>query len=86
MGLPIENTARGPGAPGWTPLEQALLTAADDLYRDSCIPDRTWSNPSSRFDTSTIVSAPIRAAPSRQAAIALTAFGVQLEPGDERVP
>ena len=86
MGLPIENIARGPDAPGWTPIEQALLTAADELYRDSFISERTWSNLSAHLDTVTIVNALISAAQYRQVAIALNAFGVPSEPGDERFP
>jgi len=86
LGLPIENIARGPDAPGWNPIEQALLTAADELYRDSSISGRTWSNLSSRLDTPTIVNLLISAAQYRQVAIALNAFGVQPEPGDERFP
>lgn len=86
MGLPIENIARGPGAPGWNPIEQALLSAADELYRDSFISDRTWSNLSAHLDIVTIVNALISAAQYRQVAMALNTFGVQLEPGDERFP
>jgi 4-carboxymuconolactone decarboxylase len=86
MGLPIENIARGPDAPGWSPRERALLTAADELYRDSSLSDRTWSNLSAHLDTVTLVNALISAAQYRQVAIALNAFGVQPEPGDERFP
>jgi len=86
MGLPVENIARGPAAPGWNPTEQALLTAADELYRDSSISDLTWSTLSAHLDAVTIVNALISAAQYRQVSVALNAFGVQSEPGDERLP
>ena len=86
MGLPIDDIARGPEAPGWTPFERALLTAADELYRDSSVSDRTWAALAMQLDTPGIVNALISAAQYRQVAIALNAFGVQLEPGDERFP
>jgi 4-carboxymuconolactone decarboxylase len=86
MGMPIENIARGPDAPGWNPTERALLTAADELYRDSFISDRTWSDLSARFDVVMVVNALISAANYRQVSMSLNAFGVQLAPGDERFP
>jgi alkylhydroperoxidase family enzyme len=86
MGLPVEDIARGPAARIWSPVEQALLTAADELYRDSFISDRTWSNLTARLDAATIVDALISIAQYRQVAMALNAFGVQGEPGDERLP
>jgi len=86
MGIPVENIARGPDAPGWTPTEQALLTAADELYRDSSVSDRAWSNLSAHLDTVMIVNALISAANYRLVSMSLNAFGVQLEPGDERFP
>ena len=86
MGMPVENIARGPDAPGWNPIEQALLTAADELYRDSFISDRTWSNLSARLEPVMIVNALISAANYRLVSMSLNAFGVQLEPGDERFP
>ncbi len=86
MGLPIENIARGPAAPGWIPVEQALLTAVDELYRDSTVSDRTWANLSSHLDVATIVNALISAAQYRQVSVALNTFGVAGEPGDEPLP
>ena len=86
MGMPVDNIARGPDAPGWNPTEQALLTAADELYRDSFVSDRTWSALSARLDTVMIVNALISAANYRLVSMSLNAFGVQLEPGDERFP
>jgi 4-carboxymuconolactone decarboxylase len=87
MGLPIENIARGPAAPGWSALDQALLTATDELYRDSSISDRTWSALTTHLDTATILNVIVSVAQYRQVSIALNTFGVPGEPGDtERLP
>lgn len=86
MGLPIENIARGPAAPGWSVPERALLTATDELYRDSTISDRTWSTLSVHFDPATILNVIVSVAQYRQVSIALNTFGVPGEPGDEPLP
>jgi alkylhydroperoxidase family enzyme len=86
MGMPVENIARGPSVASWNPTERALLTAADELYRDSAISDATWKELSSRLDTVMVVNALISAANYRQVSMALNAFGVQIDPGDERFP
>jgi 4-carboxymuconolactone decarboxylase len=79
------NIARGPDA-GWDPFEAAILRAADDLYRDSVVSDATWRTLSSRFDEGAMMSAVFTASSYRATAMALNAYGVQLEPGDERFP
>lgn len=86
MGMPVENIARGPDTPGWNAAERALLTAADELYRDSTVSDRTWATLSTHLDATGVVNALISAANYRQVSMALNAFGVQLDPGDEPFP
>jgi alkylhydroperoxidase family enzyme len=86
MGLPIERIAMGPDAPGWDPFEATLLRAADELYRDSLVSDRTWNALAARFDTTMMMNALITAANYRMVSMALNALGVQLDPSDERFP
>jgi alkylhydroperoxidase family enzyme len=86
MGIPVENIARGPSAPGWSPVERALLTAADELYRDSGISDPTWASLSKMLPPEMVINAIMSAATYRQVSMALNTFGVQREPGDERFP
>jgi hypothetical protein len=78
--------AEGPTAQGWDPFEIVLLTAADELYRDSTISDQTWQAMAARFDTTMLLNATITAANYRMVSMALNAVGVQIEPGDERMP
>ena len=84
-GLEPVNIAKGPDA-GWDPFEAAILRTADELYRDSVVSDATWKTLSSRFDDAAVMSAVFTASSYRATAMALNAFGVQLEPGDERFP
>ena len=84
-GLEPVNIAKGPDA-GWDTFEAAILRAADELYRDSFVSDATWKALSSRFDEAAMMSAVFTASSYRATAMALNAFGVQLEPGDERFP
>jgi 4-carboxymuconolactone decarboxylase len=86
MGLPIDDIARGPAAPGWSAVERALLTATDELYRDSTISDRTWSTLSQHLDPLTMLNVIVSVAQYRQVSIALNTFGVPAEPGDEPLP
>lgn len=86
MGMPVENITRGPDAPGWNATERALLTAADELYRDSSVSTSTWASLAARLGEVDAVNAIISAANYRQVSMALNAFGVQLDPGDERFP
>ena len=86
MGLPIERIAMGPDAPGWDPFEATLLRAADELYRDSIVSDRTWNALAARFDSAMIMNALITASNYRMVSMALNALGVQLEAGDEKFP
>jgi alkylhydroperoxidase family enzyme len=85
-GLDPVRIAQGPDAPGWDPFEVMILRAADELYRDATVSDRTWDGLSARFDTKMMMSAIFTASSYRATSMALNAFGVQLEPGNERFP
>jgi alkylhydroperoxidase family enzyme len=85
-GLDPARIARGAAAPGWDRFEQATLRAVDELYRDGVVSDSTWRTLSERFDTGQLMSAVFTASSYRATSMALNAFGVQLEPGDERFP
>ena len=54
VGLTEQDLARiaeGPGAPGWSPLERAMLRAVDELVADAAIGDETWAALSAELDT-----------------------------------
>ena len=85
-GLDPMRIAEGPDATGWDPFEAALLQAADELYRDAVLSDRTWNTLAARFDTTMMMNVIVTASNYRMVSMALNALGVQLEPGDERFP
>jgi 4-carboxymuconolactone decarboxylase len=85
-GLEPTWIARGPEAPGWDAFERAILRAVDELFRDTVISDRTWAALAERYDTELLMSAVVTASSYRATSMALNAFGVQLEPGNERFP
>ena len=60
--------------------------AADELYRDAGISDRTWAGLAERYDTALLMSAVFTASSYRATSMALNALGVQIEPGNERFP
>jgi alkylhydroperoxidase family enzyme len=85
-GLDPLMIAQGPDAKGWSPFERTLLNAADELFTDSTISDRTWRALAERFDTPMLMNATITAANYRMVSMALNALGVQIDPGDEHFP
>ena len=85
-GLDPVRIAEGADAPGWDPFERMILRAVDELYRDAVISDRTWAGLAERYDTEQLMSAVFTASSYRATSMVLNAFGVQLEPGNERFP
>jgi 4-carboxymuconolactone decarboxylase len=85
-GLDPARIAEGPSAAGWDSFEQAILRAVDELYRDAMVSDATWTELSSRYDTSLMMSGVFTSSSYRATSMSLNAYGVQLEPGNERFP
>jgi 4-carboxymuconolactone decarboxylase len=85
-GLEPLRIAEGPEAAGWDAFERSLLRAADELYRDSIVSDRTWNALAERLDTGRLISAVFTAGSYRAISMSLNAYGVQLEAGNERFP
>jgi 4-carboxymuconolactone decarboxylase len=85
-GLEPVRIAEGPDAAGWDTFEATLLRAADELYRDAILSDRTWNALAERFDTTMMMNVIVTASNYRMVSIALNALGVQIESGNERFP
>jgi alkylhydroperoxidase family enzyme len=86
MGLPVERITAGPNAPGWDPFEAHLLRFTDEMYRDSVVSDQTWNALSQRYDQRLMIDATITAANYRMVSLALNILGVQVNPGEEKLP
>ena len=78
--------AQGADAIGWNANELALVDAADEMFRDTTISDKTWQALSERYDTHQMMSIAWTAARYRRVSMTLNAFGVQPLPDDERFP
>jgi 4-carboxymuconolactone decarboxylase len=85
-GLDPPRIAEGPQAAVWNDLERLLLQAADDLYRDAVVSDRTWNALTPMLDTELLVSAIYTASDYRAISMSLNTYGVQLEAGNEKFP
>jgi 4-carboxymuconolactone decarboxylase len=85
-GLEPVRIAEGPRAAGWDEFDRVLLRVADDLYRDAMVSDDTWRQLTARFDTGLAMSAVATASAYRAISMSLNAYGVQLDPGNERFP
>jgi len=81
----IERISVGPDAPGWSAADAALLRAADELHRDSCISDATWGVLQSRLTTEQILDVIFTVGQYAMLAGALNSLGVQLDEGLPRM-
>lgn len=77
----IAMIAEGPGAPGWSPLERALLTAVDELHADAFISDATWRVLSGAYDEAQLMDLVFAVGQYTLVSMALNSLGVQLDDG-----
>jgi alkylhydroperoxidase family enzyme len=77
----VERIAAGPDAPGWTPLEAALLRATDELHADAIISDATWQVLSAELDTKQLLDLVFAVGQYNLVSMALNTLGVQRDPG-----
>lgn len=81
-GLAPEEVARvrvGPDAPGWAPLERALLTAADELVADARIGEETYAALSAELDTRQLMDVVFTVGAYEVFAMAMRTFDVELD-------
>ena len=77
----IARIALGPDAPGWAPLEAALLLAADELHQTSFISTPTWNSLAAQFGTEQLMDATFTIAEATEFATIYKSIGVEPEPG-----
>jgi alkylhydroperoxidase family enzyme len=85
-GLDPVRIAEGADSPAWDPFEKTLIRAADELYRDAIVSDRTWRALAERLDPGLLMTTVATISDFRAISVSLNAYGVQLEAGDERFP
>jgi alkylhydroperoxidase family enzyme len=85
----LERVAAGPAAPSWSPLEAALLQAADELHTDSFVAAATWRTLAfeSAFDFAQLMDIVFTVGEFTMIAGVVNSLGVEIEEGfDDRLP
>ena len=88
-GLTEDEVARSKGgadAPGWSPSDQALLRASDELHHDQFITDATWAALKAHFSDKQCMDVVFTAGQYTQVSMILNSFGVQLDAGQTLDP
>jgi alkylhydroperoxidase family enzyme len=75
----VDRVAEGPDAPGWSPLEAALVRAVDELLADALITDATWGMLAAEFDHQQLMDLVFTVGAYDALAMAFRTFGVQLD-------
>jgi len=76
----------GPEAGGWRPSERALLEAVDELSRTRSLSDATWLALREHFSERQLIELPILVGHYHMLAMAISALGVEREPGVPGLP
>lgn len=79
----IARVAAGPDAPGWAAEDAALLRAADELYEDARLSEKSWQALSRRFSETQMMDLVFTVGAYAMLAMALNSFGVPLDAGLE---
>lgn len=82
----IERIKGGADAGGWSPADQALLRASDELHHDQFITDATWAALSEHFSEKQRMDVVFTAGQYTQVSMILNSFGVQLDKGQTLDP
>ena len=75
----IARVAAGPDAPGWSPLERALLRAVDELLADAMVSDQTWTTLAGELDQRQLMDLVFTVGAYEVLAMALRSFGTELD-------
>ncbi len=75
----VAALTEGPTAPGWGPIDAALLQAADDLHHDAVIGGATWATLAAHFTPAQLVEIPMVVGQYHLVAFTLNSLGVQLD-------
>jgi AhpD family alkylhydroperoxidase len=75
----LERITAGPDAPGWKPVEQALLAAADELLAHGTVGDGPWSVLAAELDEHQLMDAVFVVGTYSMLAMAMRAFDIQLD-------
>ena len=75
----VARVAEGPDAPGWSPPEEAILRAVDELLADALITDATWAALSRELDQHQLMDLVFTVGAYDTLAMAFRSFGIELD-------
>ena len=75
----VERIAQGPDAPGWSPLDRAMLSAVDDLIGTAEISEVTWQALAAELDEQQLMDLVFTVGAYDLLAMAFRSFGVELD-------
>lgn len=75
----VAAIADGPGAPGWSPLERAMLAAVDELVGEATIADGTWEALARDLDEQQLMDLVFTVGAYDLLAMAFRSFRVELD-------
>jgi alkylhydroperoxidase family enzyme len=75
----VARVAEGPDAPGWSPVEQAMVRAVDELIRDADLTEFTWRVLAGELDTQQLMDLVFTVGAYDLLAMAFRAFGVEVD-------
>jgi len=78
----IARVTEGSGAPGWSPLEAALLRAVEELHADAMISDATWAVLAEHCDERQLIEPPMIVGHYHKAAFVQNSLRFRLNPGN----
>jgi AhpD family alkylhydroperoxidase len=81
----VERVRSGPGAPGWTPRQQLLLRAADEMHADGAIGDELWASLAAEFDERLLIELCLLIGHYEMLAMTLNTLRVQPEAPPDRL-
>lgn len=77
----VARIAEGPAANGWSPLDQAMLRAVDELLADAKVADGTWEVLAGELDVQQLMDLVFTVGAYDLLAMAFRSFGVELDAG-----
>ncbi len=75
----VARIAEGPDAPGWSPLEAAMLSAVDEMIGDGEIAEATWQQLAAELDERQLMDLVFTVGAYETLAFAFRSFGVELD-------
>jgi alkylhydroperoxidase family enzyme len=75
----VDRIVEGPDAPGWSPLEQAMLRAVDELVADALVADATWEALARELDEHQLMDLIFTVGAYDLLAMAFRSFGIELD-------